>query len=183
MRKLSLLAGVLLMFLIIASGCGDQTDKQTGSDSGQTVKAEEQQAAAQTLQIKSYYTDDQVLNLAEEKHDIVFEQEQDKYLAALKTLSKANDSTLIALWEGTEFLSATLKDKGALTVDVHVNSDAHLGAPGEQLAIQALLKTMYQFDEVQTVDILVDGKSVETLLGHVDLEHPFTRNSVEQAGK
>ncbi|MNY78319.1 hypothetical protein D3C86_2185150 [compost metagenome] len=57
-----------------------------------------------------------------------------------------------------------------------IPEDAHLGASGEDLALQALLKTSFQFDEVKTVDILVDGKSVDSLMGHVELEHPFSRN-------
>jgi hypothetical protein len=42
-------------------------------------------------------------------------------------------------------------------------------------AIDALQKTFFQFDEVQSLELLVDGNQIESLMGHVELEHPMTR--------
>lgn len=61
-------------------------------------------------------------------------------------------------------------------MDVHMPDEARLGAGGEQFALDALTKTMFQFDEVKSVELLVDGAKVESLMGHVDLEHPLTRH-------
>ncbi|OPA72864.1 hypothetical protein BVG16_31605 [Paenibacillus selenitireducens] len=174
MRKFTLLAGTFVLLLALATGCGQKTETNTNTQTGDTTEV--QQPTEQTLKIQSYYTDDQILNLVPKEQEIKFVEEKDKYLTALKTLQKTDDPNQIALWEESEFLSAELKDGGALTVDVKVPAEAHLGASAEDLAVQALLKTAFQFDEVKSVDILVDGQSVDTMMGHVELEHPYTRN-------
>lgn len=171
MKKTILVLSALLLTIAIAVGCGQKSADPKPGDQPQV-----EQPAEQTLKIQSFYTDDQILNLVPQDKEIKFTDVKDKYLAALKTLQHADDEKLIALWDQSEFLSATLSDDGALTVDVKIPENAHLGASGEDLALQAVLKTSFQFDEVKTVDILVEGQSVDTLMGHVELEHPFSRN-------
>jgi len=171
LKKTLLVLSTLLLTIAIAAGCGQKSADPQPGDQPQV-----EQPAEQTLKIQSFYTDDQILNLVPRDADIKFTDVKDKYLAALKTLQKTDDEKLITLWDQSEFLSATLSDDGALTVDVKIPEEAHLGASGEDLALQAVLKTSFQFDEVKTVDILVEGKSVDTLMGHVELEHPFSRN-------
>jgi hypothetical protein len=34
---------------------------------------------------------------------------------------------------------------------------------------------MFQFPEVNTLDILLNGEKVESLMGHMDLPHPFKK--------
>ncbi|MNJ00980.1 hypothetical protein D3C73_1604640 [compost metagenome] len=50
-----------------------------------------------------------------------------------------------------------------------------MGSGGEVLLMDALKKAVFQFSEVQALDILVDGKIVDSLMGHVELEHPIKR--------
>ena len=171
MKKTILVLSTLLLVIAIAAGCGQKSAEPQTGDQTQVEKP-----AEQTLKIQSFYTDDQILNLVPQDKEIKFSDPKEKYLAALKTLQQTDDSKQIALWDKSEFLSATLQDDGALTVDVKIPEDAHLGASGEDLALQALLKTSFQFEEVKTVDILVEGKSVDSMMGHVELEHPFSRN-------
>lgn len=64
---------------------------------------------------------------------------------------------------------------GTLTVDIHIPDDARLGAGGEAFAIEALTKTLFQFDEIKAIDVLVDGQAAESMMGHVTLEHPIHR--------
>ncbi|MNW52817.1 Sporulation and spore germination [compost metagenome] len=114
-----------------------------------------------------------MLDLIKETKEITYQQEQDKYLAALKSL-QGSDSNLFPLWGKVEFHSAVLKD-GALTIDIALPDEARLGAGGEVLALDALKKTMFQFPEVESIELLVDGQQVDTLMGHEELEHPMTR--------
>lgn len=143
------------------------------------VNASGQQQAEQVVkqQIETYYTDDQMLELKTATVEITYdkEKEQDKYLAALQTLKSSGQSAMFALWEKVEFRSASLKD-GVLTVDIHLPDEARLGAGGEALALEALERTVFQFKEIQAVDLLVDGDPAETLMGHEELEHPIPRN-------
>lgn len=40
----------------------------------------------------------------------------------------------------------------------------------------AITNTLTEFPEIKKVQILVEGKKVITLSGHMDLEDPLTRN-------
>lgn len=46
----------------------------------------------------------------------------------------------------------------------------------EQFALEALKNTLFQFDEVKSIELLVDGEVVESLIGHAELEHPILRD-------
>lgn len=50
------------------------------------------------------------------------------------------------------------------------------GAWREALTVSAVVNTLTKFPEVEAVRILIEGKEVETLCGHVDLTHPLRRN-------
>ncbi|NHN31872.1 GerMN domain-containing protein [Paenibacillus agricola] len=126
-------------------------------------------------QIKAYYGDEQASKLVEQNVSINYKEEKDKYTTALWTLKKAPaDSKLVPLGESLGFKSAVVKDK-KLTLDITVSGEGRLGGPGEALLLQAIQKTLFQFPEVDSIDILVDGKPAETLMGHMELEHPIKR--------
>lgn len=47
---------------------------------------------------------------------------------------------------------------------------------GEALAVAAIVNTLTEFPQIRQVQILVEGKQVESLAGHVDVSRPLTRN-------
>ncbi|MNI46658.1 Sporulation and spore germination [compost metagenome] len=148
--------------------------EQNSSNNGS--KSENDKFADQiTLLIDTYYTNDQMLELVKESKEVTFKEEQDKYITALQSLQNSNNSDLFPLWGKVEFHSAVLKD-GVLTINISLPDEARLGAGGEVLALDALKKTMFQFSEVQSIELLVDDQQVDTLMGHEELEHPMTRN-------
>lgn len=125
--------------------------------------------------IKTYYGDEQANKLVEKEVTITYKEDKEKYTAALWTLKKTpQNSKLIPLAEALGFKSAVLKDK-KLTVDLTVSETGRLGAPGEAMLLDAVKKTLFQFPEVDSIDILVDGKAADSLMGHMDLPHPIKR--------
>ncbi|MEI0738627.1 hypothetical protein VQ056_21580 [Paenibacillus sp. JTLBN-2024] len=60
-----------------------------------------------------------------------------------KRCSRADDADLIPLWGKIELKKLTLKTE-QITMDVHMPDEARLGAGGEQFALDALTKTMFQ---------------------------------------
>lgn len=159
----------------VEQGAGSNSNSQ-GSNAGGVTNENPpvtSQPEQQTLTIKSYYTDDQLNDLMEKSTEISFKDDADKYLAALEALKESGDSSLLPLWK-VEFLSAKLSD-GKLTVDISLPDEARLGAGGEALALEALQNTLFQFEEVESIELLVDGQQVESLMGHVELEYPMTR--------
>jgi hypothetical protein len=186
MKKTHLMI-VLLLSAALAAGCG-QTNKQpeNGNSAGSAEAptavdaktAGDAKSAAtpveKKLAVKIYFTDDQMMDLKEQTVEISYAQDADKYLTALEALKNEDAAGSVSLWENAVFHTAALKD-GMLTVDMSLPAEARLGAPGEELALEAIQKTAFQFDEVKSLDLLVDGKAVESLMGHVDLDHPIVK--------
>ncbi|MNP82329.1 hypothetical protein D3C76_1809300 [compost metagenome] len=52
-----------------------------------------------------------------------------------------------------------------------------MGSGGELLFLDVLKQTMFQFEEVQSIQLMVDGKETESLMGHVELENPIVRGT------
>lgn len=128
-----------------------------------------------TAKIETYFTDDQMLELQKVEQEITYKSEDDKYLAALKALQSTSDQKLFSLWGKAIFNSAKIQS-GEVTVDLSLPDEARLGAGGETLALDAVKQTLFQFSEVQSIRLLVDGQEIDTLMGHVELEQPLTRN-------
>lgn len=199
MNKKIWLVGLLAAVMLIGAGCGQKPgaapndtpeqitpapDNQTGQDhsgasngsggsstgSGSEVTTPE----AKTESIKAYYTDPDLMELVEGTAEISYKEDQEKYEAAYQALQKSDKADMVPLWEKIG-LNSLKFENGALTLDVTVPDEANLGAGGESFAIDAIKKTFFQFDEVKSLQILVDGQQTESLMGHVDLENPMTR--------
>ncbi|MBW4085608.1 GerMN domain-containing protein [Paenibacillus sp. S150] len=140
--------------------------------------ATEQPAAPdkQTQNISVYFTDPQQMELVPAKASISFADEAEKYSEAYKALQSSGNADQIPLWAKIELISLEFAG-GQITMDIHKPDEAQLGAGGEAFAINALAKTLFQFEEVKSIEVLVDGEQVESLMGHVDLEHPMTREN------
>lgn len=151
-------------------GTSAGTGGQQGSGGGSGA------ASPQTKKtIEVYVTDAAINKLYPLKSEILYSTEESKIKAALEALAAAKADGRMGLWSGVEFKRVSVKD-GAVTADITLPDKSRLGAPGEELALQAIQKTVFQFEEIKSLDILVDGKAVDSLMGHLDLEHPIMRS-------
>jgi len=128
----------------------------------------------ESQEIEVFYADDQLLQLEQRTKTITFKDDSDKYSQTYAALQNSDQPELIPLWNNIDLLSAHF-NQGKLTLDVHIPDEARLGAGGETLALDALRETSFQFDEVTSIELLVDGNAAESLMGHAELEHPLTR--------
>jgi hypothetical protein len=126
------------------------------------------------LKIKAYYGDENGEKLVEQEATISYKLDTEKYLTALQILSVSPDSKKLAFFKGFIFKTAVLND-GLLTVNVSMAPEARLGSGGEELLLQALKKTVFQFSEINSLEFLLDGKAVDSLMGHMELPHPIKR--------
>jgi hypothetical protein len=157
----------------------EQNAASTAQPTAETTSAPTSSPAAtekQSQSIEVYYTDSQLMNLVPAKATISFTNDTEKYTEAFKALQTSESTELVPLWGKIELKSLKFED-GQVLMDIHKPEDAQLGAGGEAYAISALSKTFFQFEEVKSIEVLVDGEKVESLMGHVDLEHPMTRDN------
>lgn len=155
-------------------------DPGTGTGTGEGTGTSEPSKEPSNVEkksetIKVYVSDDQLMELVSYSKEIQYANEEEKLQAALDALQNADESKYIALWKHIKFNSFKLDDQGLLTIDVTLTDKGHLGAGGESFAIDALTSTLFQFSEVKSINILVDGQEAESLMGHVTLDHPIKR--------
>jgi len=151
-----------------------------GTDNAAPTATSEQKKELQSIDV--YYTDPQMLDLVKAKADISFSDSvpASKYEEAFQALQTSENTDLVPLWGKIELKSVNFEN-GQIILDIHKPEEAQLGAGGEAFALSALAKTFFQFEEVKSIEVLVDGEKVESLMGHADLEHPMTReNSITQ---
>jgi spore germination protein GerM len=141
-----------------------------------TTKPAADEKQKQNQNIQAYYTDSQVMDLVPAQTTISFSDDVEKYTETFKALQSNEKTDLVSLWGKIELKSLKFAD-GQIVMDIHKPEEAQLGAGGESLAISSLAKTYFQFEEVKSIEVLVDGEKVESLMGHVDLLHPMTRDN------
>jgi hypothetical protein len=126
--------------------------------------------------VKAYYSDQDEMKLIEKEVTISYKQDADVYVAALNALKKSDDPKAIPLFDDLTFTSTSFdKAKGELKLDLKFGPKTQLGAPGEELFLQALKKTVFQFPEVKSLYVQKNGKQVDSLMGHLELPYPIKR--------
>lgn len=189
---------LIASFVVIAalSGCGAQektnVDTQGGVGSSPTAESNGEPtsepedsgnepspvpsspAASDELEITIYATDAELEKTLERKVAIPNAGEADIINSALAELQKDAGDGSVSLWKDVHILAANLND-GIVTVDIHIPDEARLGAPGELQMVETLKSTLFQFSFVEGIDILVVGEAVESMMGHVELDHPIVR--------
>ena len=190
MKKLRyLLLMVLALTLLAAAGCSDNKNNVGGDDNKTTITAdkgsapkalpdkEKEKAAKGKLTIKVYYPDEQGMKLQAVKKTVKVGSD-DKYTAALK-----------ALLDGTKEQGlATIVPKQAKIKSVKVQGDTAFvdfddnlikkfigGSTGEEMLVGSIVNTLTEFSEIKKVQLLVEGKKIESISGHLDLTKPVER--------
>ena len=84
-----------------------------------------------------------------------------------------------AIPAGTTLRAFYVSEKGDAFVDLGGISAAHPGGSlTELLTVQAIVNAVIaNLPAIQRVQILVDGKEVDTIAGHVDIRRPLTRDA------
>ncbi len=78
---------------------------------------------------------------------------------------------------GTKVLSLKIDKDGTAYADFSKElAKKGQGSYGEMMLCYAITNTLTEFKEIKRVQILVEGKKVITLSGHMDIEDPLTRN-------
>jgi len=173
--------GMAVLATLLVAGCGQKaepapqpTGAEQSSGSNQTPTTNEPKLTKESISV--YYSDNNLMELQKEEQDISFAEDIEKYKKALELLEKPKKADEhVPLWTDFRYHSVTF-DKGTLTIDADSQNQYNVGSSGEAMALDALKQTLFQFPEVEKIVILVDGKKAESLMGHVDVTEPLTRN-------
>ena len=96
----------------------------------------------------------------------------------MKSLMSGTDKkgTVDIIPKTAKLRSVKVKD-GVAKVDFsrELIKDFNGGSTGEEMLVGSIVDTLTEFSEVKKVQILVEGKAVDTIAGHMDTEKPLSR--------
>lgn len=168
---------LVLLITVFAAGC-DSGQTATAPPAG-TTTPDKQPAppAAETMAVTVYYATKDAMYLVPETHTVP-KTEHPAQAAIEQLLSAPKNAELVrTLPEGTKLKGITIKDHIAY-VDFNdkLVKNGRGGSAGEILAVGAIVNTLTEFPEIYKVQIMVEGKKVETLYGHLDTSEPLSRS-------
>lgn len=179
--KSCLLLAFVLMISLVLTGCDDgkkNVDKSSGTGSGTSVTKEKTKAQAQQ-EVTLYFPDNMGEKLlpvkakvsaaspAKETVNLLLQGpgEQERAAGMSKVFPK-----------GVKLLGITVKDRLAkVDFSKELVENFRGGSTGEMMLAASLVNTLTGNPEISRVQILVEGKTVESLSGHLDLTEPMER--------
>lgn len=178
MRK-SLLAG---LFLIFAAGAVVLFIRYTLptreiSPPGREMLGQQVPTAPETKEMDLFFSDTTGRRLSLERRAVAGENEEELLRHAVEELIKGpeGEGRVRTLPESTMVRAVYLEganvwvDLGGAIQDEHPG-----GAWTEVLSVYSIVNTLTEnFNDIHTVQILIDGRESETLAGHVDISKPL----------
>ena len=189
MRLRNILAIVLTVLCVaMLAGCDEQGKAGSGSSSSAAVASGSSSSSASsgaagqkaaTMDISVYYPDVNATGLVAVTKTVKA-QEVDKYQAAVEALlAGTDDKKLTTVFPKKAKLRKVSVSGGVAKVDFDKNLISGFvgGSTGEEMLVGSLVNTLTEFPEIKKVQILVEGKEIDSLSGHLDLSKPVERMS------
>ncbi|MGM0369797.1 MAG: GerMN domain-containing protein [Bacillota bacterium] len=130
-----------------------------------------------TIDTKVYFSDSQAAYLLPEKREIKKNQLYSNLIQELIAGPNSEDLNQ-TIPPQTELLGVRVKDNIArVDFSQELMSDHWGGTAGETMTVYSIVNTLTQFNSIDKVQILIAGKKVETLAGHMELNQPISFNS------
>lgn len=185
MRLRNILAIVLTVLCVaMLAGCDEQGKAGIGSSQAVTSESSSSSASsgaagkkAATMDISVYYPDVNATGLVAVTKTVKA-QEAEKYQAAVEALlAGTDDKKLTAVFPKKAKLRKVSVSGGVAKVDFDKNLISGFvgGSTGEEMLVGSLVNTLTEFPEIKKVQILVEGKEIDSLSGHLDLSRPVER--------
>ncbi|WP_405732323.1 GerMN domain-containing protein [Anaerovibrio slackiae] len=185
MRLRNILAIVLTVLCVaMLAGCDEQGKAGSGSSQAVTSESSSSSAAssaasqkAAVMDISVYYPDVNATGLVAVTKTVKA-QEAEKYQAAVEALlAGTDDKKLTAVFPKKAKLRKVSVSGGVAKVDFDKNLISGFvgGSTGEEMLVGSLVNTLTEFPEIKKVQILVEGKEIDSLSGHLDLSRPVER--------
>ena len=170
---------------VVLAGCDEQKKTESGGSaaavSSSTASGRSNSAGqeAAVTDISVYYPDVNATGLVAVTKNVKVKG-QDKYKAAVEALlAGTDDKRLTTVFpKKTKLLKVAVSGSTA-RVDFDKNLTAGFvgGSTGEEMLVGSLVNTLTEFPEIKKVQILVEGKEIDSLSGHLDLSKPVSRMS------
>ena len=186
--SIRLLFGLLLSLTVLVSGCDSSIPVSNSQNAGngkslqgQTALSDKDRVNAENagfIKITVYRATPDAMYLVPEVHQVPRNESPAKTAIELLMADPTIKDVVSPIPKGTELRKLLIKD-GIAYVDFSdkIVKNNVGGSASELLLVGAIVNTLTEFPEIEKVQILVEGKTVETISGHVDISGPLSRSS------
>lgn len=182
----NLLFFVLLAASLMVAGCNGSTpagvpDKAVTGNPGAAGQPSTGAAvpgtATETIGLTIYYANADAEYLVPEKHTVAKNDHPARTAIEQLLTDPANKQLVRVLPATAKLRNLTVKDHIAY-VDFtdKLIKDSSGGSTTERLLVSAIVNTLTEFPDIHKVQILIEGRAVETLTGHMDVSQPLSRS-------
>ncbi len=198
-RKWLLISCWGVLCLLFFSGCAPiEKIQQWKTAQTQAVKGEQQQtvsgnqlylppsgqpetnstqmvSTSETVEVALYFADAKGEALVAEKRTIAKEEGIARATINALLQGPQNNELQGAVPAGTALRDINIKEDGCCIVDFNksIMENQSKDKNGEMMTVAAIVQTLEQFSSIKEVQILVEGRVVETLAGQVDISVPI----------
>jgi spore germination protein GerM len=140
------------------------------------AKAPDVAKAQESMRITVYHATKDGMNLVPEIHVVDKNDNPARMAISLLAAEPIDKSLMRVMPPGTKLLNLKIQDGVA-----YANFSPNLrrfggGSTNEILLVAEIVNTLTEFPEIKAVQILIEGKKVETLGGHLDISEPLSRS-------
>lgn len=182
--KRIVLVSMLLLLSIMLGGCDNAAPQaptepnmqsenpQAGVEPGKNVAT-----GQDTMTMTVYFATKDATNLVGEKYVVPKNSHPAQTVMDL-LITGTKDPTLVSVVPaGTKLRNISVKDHIAY-VDFNDSlvKNNKGGSAAEILLVAAIVNTLTEFHDIQKVQILVEGKKIDTIAGHMDIGEPLSRS-------
>lgn len=173
----------LLLLTSLLAGCAGEaptssTTPAVPSQQGTVASPGTPTAKTEVMPLTVYYATKDAMYLVPEMHRVPRNSHPAQTAVELLLIEPQNQELVRVLPTGTKLKSLAIKENIA-----YVNFSEQLiknnqgGSAAEILQVSSIVNTLTEFPDIHQVQILVEGKKVETISGHVDISEPLSRST------
>lgn len=167
--------GLVIIILLagLTTGCANSTLLVQGNQLSLTVAPLEQE----TMPVTIYHATNDALYLVPEIHVVPKNDHPPQTAMELLLAGTTNPTLVSVLPPGTQLRNIWVKDQIAyvdFTDQLITNNTG--GSTSELLLVGAIVNTLTEFSNIQKVQLMVEGKKIDTIVGHMDTTQPLSRS-------
>ncbi|AIF50830.1 GerMN domain-containing protein [Pelosinus sp. UFO1] len=186
-RKRIFLFIMLLLMTVMLGGCDNTTQQppvplqnenpqqQAAPIEGGTVTPSS--VGQDTMKMTVYYSTKDALNLVGEQYVVPKNTHPAQTAMELLVAGTKNPELISVVPAGTKLRNISVKEHIAYVdfSDQLVKNNKG-GSASEILLVASIVNTLTEFHDIKKVQILVEGKKIDTISGHMDIGEPLSRS-------
>lgn len=175
-RKTLLLLACLGMIALLLAGCGGSREAKPAPVQNQPPVSDAPKEAP--VKIILYFSDSQADRLVPEEREVLKNGRPLEEIIVRELIKGPAKKGLIkTIPESARLLSLSVKDGVAyVNFSGEIQTKHWGGSAGEGMTVYSVVNSLTQLEGIKKVQFLVEGKKVESLLGHMDTSEPVGPN-------